>query len=107
MREKLKQGGYSEFEVNQWIDPHAKAGFEKWIRKDGKKQFSIHVYEYIYPEYIACQDRSNRLGYSAKTQLLTAGGMTFNVELHQDWETVEEMETFFNDIFVRMNCLPY
>ena len=80
--------------------PHkgAAAFFQKAVRREtGEKRYFINVDMYRFPD---------RIGWQMETQLTLKDGKTIDVTLHPV-ASIEEMEEFFERLFVQMDAADY
>ena len=105
---------YQSFPVP--IGMHADSAHQLCIRADdGSKLYFINVYMYDYgkitgfvPRVLACLATfGDQFGYQAECYFKGEDGLAFDVMLHHDWKTIEQMETFFHKMYHNMNCKPY
>ncbi len=106
IEEDLKER-YSEFPVPK--GKHADAAYQLCVRSpDIGKLYFINVYVYdkeLHKSWLSIP--SGRYSYQAECQFVDENGYTFDVVLHHDWKTIEEMEGFFEKMYRNMNCVPY
>lgn len=100
IEENLKER-YYEFPVPK--SKHAKAAYQLCVRSsDVGKLYFINVYVYDLTKL-----GLDRISYQAECQFVDENGFTFDVVLHRDWKTIEQMEGFFEKMYESMDCVPY
>lgn len=100
----LEESGYRNY---VGMISELKTGASKLFQKtvmdsEGNKKYFINVYEFDFSDlkgYVG-----NTLRYSAEVRFYRQW-QDFDVELHSmDKTTIKQMEEFFDDIYVSMNC---
>lgn len=106
VEENLKER-YHEFPVPK--SKHADAAYQLCVRSsDIGKLYFINVYVYDLTKLGYSRTRQlDRISYQAECQFVDENGFTFDVVLHRDWKTIEQMEGFFEKMYESMDCVPY
>lgn len=100
IEENLKDR-YCEFPVP--VTYHAESAHQLCVRADdGSKLYFINVYIYDHRKI-----GHSRVAYQAECNFTDESGFSFDVVLHHDWKTIEQMEGFFEKVYRNMNCKPY
>jgi hypothetical protein len=108
MRTQLLNDGYKEFPLSrlktcEFNDSHLLANYQRCFRSpDGEKLFYVTVFEYR--PLVDSPGVANV--FNSESQFTSKDGHTFDVILHS-WETVTELNVFFQEIFQLLNCIPY
>lgn len=102
--DQLLSAGYKPF-TQRNLKQYTTQFYQKRFDSSVGKKYFITIAEYANKEY---QDRIPELpdfSYAPDSQF-EANGVTFNVEMLQP-ESIEQMEKFFEDIWLRMGCDYY
>ena len=87
------------------IGMHAESAHQLCIRADdGSKLYFINVYMYDHGKITGLVPK---IGYQAECCFTGEDGLMFDVILHHDWKTIEQMENFFHKMYHSMDCKPY
>ena len=95
---------YNEFPVP--VTKSAKAAHQLCVKSEaGVKLYFINVYVYVYS--LPDVPDVPHTGYTAECQFHNSKGFTFDVSLHNDWQTLDEMEEFFKQVYQSLPIVPY
>lgn len=102
-KETLLAAGYKPFKsrVKQYTDQ----GYQKRFDDEHGKRYFITVWEYDNRPYKHNCPQLNDFNYAPESQF-EIGTIAFNVEMITP-ESVEEMEAFFERMWMSMNCDYY
>ena len=96
--ETLINSGYRKYPAT-WR-PYASAVYQKRVDDEHGKKYFVNVYEY------AGTMSSPKYSYEGDAQFVDGYGNTFNVQLLHP-ESVEQVDEFFERIFVSLKCEHY
>lgn len=76
--------------------------FEKHIiTDDGKTKYFIHIYKYL--GFV-----EGTYNYEAESQMMASSGMSFNINIDRiNYRPLNDLNKFFEDLWVKMECKYY
>jgi len=103
-KEELLEAGYREYPPCRITQQYAQAAYQKCFRDNDAKHYFIN---FAYYEHSHCGELHK--AWSVDTQFnLASNDVAFNVVyLCENDNTLEEVETFFKNVYERMECRPY
>lgn len=106
-RKLLLESGYIQWTVNKTFKPYAELLFQKRITDELGTKYFINSYEYRFDD-VPNYPNPLKVSYTFEVNFTLLNDERANVHyLYNSTKTLEEIELFFKNCFIKLNCVHY